>query len=627
MRLNIIDPITLELKDVVTNYESVQWVSTFNTLDGTFQINCSVDYINKFKLDDYIENTEELEHIGVIKKIQVVSSNEKDSLQVNGIMLEKDIFSRRVMRAWVVYQDVYLTFALDALISGCLTEPAEPLRKDVVIGQVIIPKDADIPDLEKTEYSANYPNLIDEVINILQSVNLGVKARLNRTTNKVDIEFYTGTDHTHGSDEPVVFSPERGTVLETTYAKDSSQNITDIVLIGEDNLTLHATRERKEGEPLIEKSLDVSSECPWPTYQVEQTDDNGSYYRYKKFNPPADFITNRDVWERYAVDRIETTETRYREVINEVQVPVDLEALIRDRAEIRPSVDYGSVAGAICGTPSNIGAIINAANRGDSSPRFIGFVPNGGFKTKSLLRSASAEENAVFVDDPNAAKPPDLYAKYRRSTKAKMKAITKQPKMSNGNRGLGATIKPSVGLPNRVVGDQLMANGLGDNLYVTQQEVTMEPYEVTIVTYETKDFLEYVYVNIGDPPSLATKIIQGSVESKDVMYYENFEDVRVTEAKYRDTLFKKAQSYLKTFVVSENVDVKPYYLSNINYGEDYSLGDIVTARNSKLGYTVDLRVTQVTKTWDSKGYTIDIGLGDTVPSLTNRIKLIAKGGA
>lgn len=630
MRLNIIDPTTLELKDVITNYESVQWISTFNTLDGTFQINCSTDYIDRFVLDDYVENTDELEHIGVIKKVQIVSSNEKDSLQVNGIMLEKDILSKRVMKAWVVYQDIYLTFALDALISGCLTEPAEPLRKDVVIGQVIIPKDADIPDLEKTEYSANYPNLIDEVINILQSIDLGVKARLNRNTNKIDIEFYTGRDYTHGSDEPVVFSPERGTVLETTYAKDSSQNITDIVLIGEDNLTLHASRERAEGEPLIEKSIDVSGECPWPTYQVEKTDDSGSYYRYKKFTPPADFITNRDVWEKYAVDRIETTETYYREVINEVQVPVDLEQLKRDRAEIRPSIDFGMVSGAICGTPTNIGSVINSANRGDSSPRFVGFMPSRNSRTRALTRSAEPAEDAIFVDDPNAVKPPDLYAKYRRlATRAKMGAISKTPTVNTvtGDRGLGPTLKPSISNPDRTIGNQLMANGLGDNLYITQQEVTMEPYEVTTVTYETKDFLEYVYVNIGDPPSLATKIIQGSVESKDVMYYENFEDVRVTEAKYRETLFKKAQSYLKTFVISEHVEVKPYYLSNIEYGSNYSLGDIVTARNSKLGYTVDLRVTQVTKTWDSKGYTLDIGLGDTVPSLTNRIKLIAKGGA
>ena len=39
MRLNIIDPNTLDLIGVLTQYESVQWLSTFNTNEGSFQIN------------------------------------------------------------------------------------------------------------------------------------------------------------------------------------------------------------------------------------------------------------------------------------------------------------------------------------------------------------------------------------------------------------------------------------------------------------------------------------------------------------------------------------------------------------------------------------------------------------
>ena len=124
---------------------------------------------------------------------------------------------------------------------------------------------------------------------MLQSLNIGVKARINRKTKKIDIEFYTGRDYTFGSDDAVVFSPERGTVLETDYTIDSSQNITDIVLIGEDNLILQANRERKEDELMIEKSIDVSSECPWPTYRVEKPEeDGGQYFRYKKYSPRLD---------------------------------------------------------------------------------------------------------------------------------------------------------------------------------------------------------------------------------------------------------------------------------------------------------------------------------------------------
>lgn len=638
MRLNIIDPVTLDLTGVLTQYESVQWTSTFNTPEGTFQINCSTDFIDLLQIDYYIENTEELDHIGVIKKVQVISSNQKTSLQINGVMLEKDLFSKRVVKAWIVYQDIYLTMALDSLITLCITEPPEPSRIVPNIGDVIIPKDEEIPDMQRTDYSANFPNLEDEIFNLLQSLNLGIKARINRETKKIDIEFYTGRDCTFGSNDAVVFSPERGTVLETEYIKDSSQNITDIVLIGEDNLILQAARERKENEPIIEKSLDVSSECPWPTYRVEKPEeDGGQYFRYKKFSPPPGFITNRDVWEKYAVDRIETTETLYREVISEVKVPINMEDLF-NRAEIVPTTRVDPFSGAILSTPVPVSSALAAVGRNGSVDKNlpIGLLIGGGV-SRSTTKAMSIDvdtEDAVFIDDPNAVKPPNQSKRtLRAAPKRKTNHLGTIKKTENvlsvgGDRGLGNSLRPPTGGRGEPIGNILEGSvGPMGEILVTQQEVTMEPYEVTTVTYETKDFLDYVYVNIGTPPSGATKIIQGSVASADVMYYENFEEVRVAEAQYRETLMKKAQNYLRTFVLSQNISVTPYYLSNIEYGKAYDLGDIVTARNSKLGYTVDLRVTQAVKTWDSKGYTLNITLGESIPTLTNRIRLIAKGGA
>ena len=62
------------------------------------------------------------------------------------------------------------------------------------------------------------------------------------------------------------------------------------------------------------------------------------------------------------------------------------------------------------------------------------------------------------------------------------------------------------------------------------------------------------------------------------------------------------------------------------YGKNYNLGDIVTARNRVQGFSKDFILTSVVETWDSKGYSIEITLGDDVPSLTKRIKLLSKDG-
>nr|DAP13384.1 MAG TPA: hypothetical protein [Caudoviricetes sp.] len=618
MRLNIIDPSNLELIGVLSNYSSVQWSPTFNTPDGTFTINCSVDYAELMKVERYVENTEELDHIGVIKRVQTISSNQKESLQIQGIMLEKDIFYKRVLKAWVMYQDMHPVTVLDNIIALCMTDPAEPDRKMNLIGDVISPKESDLSDIEKTQYSANYPNLGDEVFSLIQGMDIGVKARINRTTNKIDITFYKGNDYTLGSDEPVVFSPERGTVLETTYAKDSSQNFTELTIIGENNVILEAERERDEDEPIIEKSMDLSSEIPYPTYTVEKpNEDGGNYYRYKKYNPPSGFITNRDVWEKYEVEKVETTSTRYREKEVTTTNPYSVNELMKN-PELLSKGKVIDASGLTFGSSiSTKQAIANLKKNSVAGglPVALGLLP---IKKTSTSKSVSKSPLKAQKTSTKASK--------------KSKKVTKKSTKSNNTKGTSSNKSPIAGgLTTAAASAKNLVNVLGKidvggNVVIETSEIQLEEYNVTTVTYNTKDFLEYVYVNPGEPPSGATKIIQGSVGSGDVMYYENFEELKVSESQYREVLMKKAKEYLKTFVVSESVVIEPYKLSNMVYGINYQLGDLVTARNKIYGFSVDLRLTGVTEVWDSKGYSIDISLGDNVPTLTNRIKLLSKGG-
>lgn len=623
MRLNVFDENTLELVGVLTQYESVQWDTTFNTPDGSFQINTDPAYKELLVEGRILENTECKEHVGVIKKVQIVTSNEKTAFQVNGIMFEKDVFYKRVIKSWIVYQNMYPTEVLYNIIALSLIEPAEPKRKMEILGEVSIPKIEEVPDMTPIEYSTNYSNLGDEVFNLIQNLNLGVRSKINHETKKIDVEFYSGKDRTFGSDDPVVFSPERGTVIETNYSKDSTQNINELTVIGQDNVILKAERERDADEPLIEKSIDLSSELPWPTYSVEKpNEEGGQYYRYKKYTPPADFITNRDVWEKYAVDRIEKTETRYRESLQVTAETMTLKEYL-ENSELYSNATVHSKQGVVLGSGVSAAATLSRAikNAIPGEKRKLGNI------IKRVTKNAPAVNKAVYTTDLTAVQAlsqKDLRkAKVNTGSKKKpVKKVNKKPNVSNksNKKPLNGIITAASGATKVIeITAKLDKN---QEVIIEQQEVTLEPYEYTEVTYETKDFLEYVYVNIGDDPSISTKIIQGSVASGDIMYYENFEETKIEEAKYRDMLMKKAEEYLKTFVTSETVDVVPYYLAKISY----DIGDLVTARNSKLGFATDLRITGKTEIWDDKGYSKSVTLGSSIPSLTNRIKLISKGG-
>lgn len=625
MRLNIIDPNTLELVGVLSNYESVQWSPTFNTPDGSFQIDCSIDYVGLLKNEYLVENTAELEHVGVIKKVQTVSSNEKTKLKVNGIMLEKDIMYKRIIKAFVMYQDVHPADVIDNLMGICLLDPAEPKRKIPNIGEINIPKKDDFDtDIVPIQYSCNYANLGDEIYTLIQNVDLGMKAHINHTTNKIDVDFYFGVDRTLGSDEAVIFSPERGTVIETTYLVDSSQNITNLTAIGENNVILQAERERQENEPILEKSIDLSGELPWPTYQVEKPEEEGGqYYRYKKFTPPADFITNRDVWEKYEVEKIEKEETLYREVEVGTKKEISEEEIFAN-SEISRAKKVVKKAGLVLDSAVSVQKAIDNYKKNKGSALST-------VKTIGYLYKAQANLTPIKAASPMKTRAKVKTKKEVSSAKKVVKTIKNVVSTVKGTSsklsGLSPSLTPTqlAELAVQTLTGETDAEG-NIKYYVTETSTQLEPYQNTVVTYETKDFLEYVYVNVGQSPSGASKIIQGSVASGDVMYYENYEDVKVEESQYRNVLLKKAEDYLKTFVVAESVSTEPYKLSNMVYGKNYNLGDIVTARNRIQGFSKDFILTSVVETWDSKGYSIEITLGDDVPSLTNRIKLLSKDG-
>lgn len=616
MRLNIINPNTLELEGVLTKFESVQWEPTFNTSDGKFQINCSEDYFNLLQLERYVENTEDTEHVGVIKQVKTITSNESSSIQVSGIMLEKDLFSRRVVKLKIVYEDMYPTAIINSLIGLSLINSAETNRIIPTIGQVIFPKDADIPDLAKTNYSANYPNLCDEVYSLIQGINLGVKARINHSTNKIDIVFYTGNDYTYGSNDPIVFSIDTGTITESEYTKDSSQNVTNLILIGEDDVMVQVERDREANEPIVEKSMDVSGDCPWPTYNVEKpNEDGGQYYKYVKYNAPADFISNREVWEKYAVDKIETTETLYREVVAE-PVAISGDDLVSAYPDISAGTSLDSKNGFISNSISDTAGALGLAMLNSN-----GFVGNIKEPISSITANLSA--NSASVQQASTMSLKSAKAKKAKPKKTTTKTATLHTTTSS-SMAVASSVCTSTGVSTDI---KVTTNEETQEPVVTATEVTLEPYTVTTVTYETKDFLDYVYVNPGQPPTDATKIIEGSVESGEVMYYENFEAVKIDEVKYREALINKAKSYLKTYITGESLDVTPYALSNVVYKKTYNVGDIITAKDKKFGFYVDMRVSSVSEVWDSKGHTVSLTLGDSVPSLTNRIKLISKGGA
>lgn len=636
MRLNILDPNTFELLNVLTLYESVQWSPTFNTDSGSFEIDCSINYFDFFQEELLIENTEDSEHIGVIKQITTTRTYTKDSLKVKGVFLEKDILDRRIINGIYTYNDISPTVALYNLISLNLYNPVDESRKINGLGKIVFPDDSEIADLSNINFSCTYSSLSEEVFGILQDKNLGIKVKFNEAKTALDIVFYTGTDRTEGSDDPLIFSRDRGTALSVEYSKDSSENVTNLYAIGEDNTIVNVEKTvNGEKEPKVESSIDISSEVPWPTYSVEKPEeDGGQYFRYKKATPEG-YVTNQDIWEQWNVERIETetTYTRQVPVTPEDTTIIDGDALEETNPNMNSNYIIDTSVGVVVGGVVSSSILSSLKNKTSSKASKVMSQSEGETESKKTLLGY------VVNLDLNAVKPTNGLSLNKTVSEASSVPVLKASNSKATNSRKDALNKVPIDIDESVISEDKLILG-SDTVHKIEQvedsttgevttqatEMKTEEYTVTTVTYEDRDFNKYVYVNPGDPPSKATKIIEGSVGSGNVMYYENFEDVRYDVSIYKEQLLKKASDYLNTFVLSETVDVEIYTLANQKYKEDYSLGDIVTCKDKEVGFAVDNRITSVTETWDSKGHSVTLTLGDNVPSLTNRIKLISKGG-
>lgn len=61
------------------------------------------------------------------------------------------------------------------------------------------------------------------------------------------------------------------------------------------------------------------------------------------------------------------------------------------------------------------------------------------------------------------------------------------------------------------------------------------------------------------------------------------------------------------------------------YEKDWNLGDIVTVQNKEWNITMDTRITEVTEIYEAGGFKLNVVFGNSLPTLTEKIKSILGG--
>lgn len=108
--------------------------------------------------------------------------------------------------------------------------------------------------------------------------------------------------------------------------------------------------------------------------------------------------------------------------------------------------------------------------------------------------------------------------------------------------------------------------------------------------------------------------------------YRNDNDVEITRtmAEYLACLQQRGASELEQYAETLSFSSKINTNANLKYREDYDLGDRVTCVNKRWGIKINVRITEITETYQQNIEEIDITFGESLPALLTQIRQITK---
>lgn len=105
---------------------------------------------------------------------------------------------------------------------------------------------------------------------------------------------------------------------------------------------------------------------------------------------------------------------------------------------------------------------------------------------------------------------------------------------------------------------------------------------------------------------------------------EDNNEITLTPAEYLACLQERGTSELEQYTETLSFSSKVNTRANLKYKEDYNLGDRVTCINKQWGIKINVRITEITETYQQSMQEIDITFGESLPTLFTQIRQTTK---
>lgn len=98
------------------------------------------------------------------------------------------------------------------------------------------------------------------------------------------------------------------------------------------------------------------------------------------------------------------------------------------------------------------------------------------------------------------------------------------------------------------------------------------------------------------------------------------QEITIDVATYLKLLATRGNTELDTYGETISFEATINTASNLDYKEDYDVGDVITCIEQQWGIKIDARITQITRTYQDGKTTIEATFGDSLPTLIQKIK-------
>jgi len=113
------------------------------------------------------------------------------------------------------------------------------------------------------------------------------------------------------------------------------------------------------------------------------------------------------------------------------------------------------------------------------------------------------------------------------------------------------------------------------------------------------------------------------VDARDLQSKDENDNV-IPIAEYRKLLEDRGISKLSEHKEIKTFDSKVNLNSNLEYGSDFNLGDVVTCTSKKWGVTINTRITEIEEIYEQDGFKVSVTFGNNIPTLIDKIKQVVR---